>query len=176
MRPVGVAELKAFYTGVTARSLRLETRQTYAVPWEVEGLEAWRQGEPEPPSEQMEQHLAGAKAIAESGRREIRVRFLELPMTEYTRHEFEVAYPGNTAAGEEIYVLDRALHPEFDRDRDDYVVFDDRAVLWYRYTPDDVLTGYEYSEESEMVQHHLARAEAALAVAVPFVDFVARQS
>ncbi|MGH3589238.1 MAG: DUF6879 family protein [Pseudonocardiaceae bacterium] len=43
-----------------------------------------------------------------------RVRVVELPLTEYSRHEFEVAYPRLTEVGEEIHILDRALHPELD--------------------------------------------------------------
>lgn len=173
MKKIDVETLRALYSGVTWRSLRLETRQTYAVPWEVEGLAAWRRGEPEPPSSSMEDHWARSREVVASGRRKARVRFVELPMTEYSRHEFEVAYPANTAAGEEINIVDRARHPEYDHVREDFVVFDDTSVMWYRYTDDDRLAGYEHTEDPVLVRDCLALAEEVLAVAIPFAEFSA---
>jgi hypothetical protein len=100
-----------------------------------------------------------------------RVRFVELPMTEYTRYEFETGYPRSSAAGEEIYVIDRAEHPEFDHVREDFVVFDDTSVMYYRYTDDDRLTGYDYSDDRTLVAEHLALAEEVLAAATPFAQW-----
>lgn len=171
MKPITVERLHELYDGVSWRSLRLETRQTYAVPWEDEGMAAWRRGDPEPPSPSLERHWAKCRALAASGRHTMRVRFVELPMTEYSRHEFEVAYPRNSEAGEEIHVIDRAEHPEYDHLREDFVVFDDTALMYYRYTDDDRLTGYEYSDDPALVREHLALAEEVLAVATPFAGW-----
>lgn len=173
MKKIDVGTLLALYRGVKQRSLRLETRQTYGVPWEDEGLAAWRRGEPQPPSPAMERHWETTRELVASGRHDVRVRFVELPMTEYSRHEFEVAYPANSAAGEEIYLVDRAQHPEFDHVREDFVVFDDTSVMWYRYTDDDQLTGYDLTEDPVLVRDCLALAEEVLAVAVPFAEFSA---
>ncbi len=162
------------YQGIAHRALRLETRQRYAVPWEDEGLAAWRRGEPEPWTPQMESTRETLRLVTASGRRIGRVRFVELPMTEYSRHEFEVAYPRVTEAGEEVHVLDRALHPEFDHVREDFVVFDEASVMWYRYTPEDILTGYDYTEEPDVVRRCMALAEEVRAAAVPYREFMAR--
>lgn len=162
------------YQGITNRALRLETRQRYAVPWEDEGLAAWRRGEPEPRTQQTDNTMETLRLATESGQRIGRVRFVELPMTEYTRHEFEVAYPRTTEAGEEIHVLDRALHPEFDHVREDFVVFDDTSVMWYRYTAEDILTGYDYTEEPDVVRDCIALAEEVRAAAVPYREFLLR--
>jgi len=167
-------DIIGLYQGIAHRALRLETRQRYAVPWEKDGLAAWRRGEPEPMSPQLESTLETLRQVTASGRRIGRVRFVELPLTEYSRHEFEVAYPRNTETGEEIHVLDRALHPKFDHVRDDFVVFDEAAVLWYRYTAEDVLTDYDYTEESDVVRHCVALAEEVRAAAVPYREFMAR--
>ncbi len=162
------------YQGIARRALRLETRQRYAVPWEDEDLAAWRRGEPEPANPQLERTYETLRLVAATGRRIGRVRFVELPMTEYSRHEFEVGYPRLTEAGEEVHILDRALHPEFDHVRDDFVVFDEASVVWYRYTPDDTLTGYDYTEEPDVVHRCVALAEEARAAAVPYREFMAR--
>ena len=103
-----------------------------------------------------------------------RVRFVELPMTEYTRYEFETGYPSSSAAGEKISVVDRAEHPELDHVREDFVVFDDTALMYYRYTDDDRLTGYEYSEDPALVAEHLALAEEVLAAATPLAEWSQR--
>jgi hypothetical protein len=168
-------DVHALYQGIARRALRLETRQRYAVPWEGEGLKAWRRGEPEPATPQMQRTSETLRMITESGRRIGRVRFVESPFTEYTRHEFEVAYPRLTADGEEIHVLDRALHPEFDHVREDFVVFDDTAVMWYRYTDDDVLTDYDYTEEPDVVRECVVLAEEVRAAAVPYREFIAHR-
>jgi hypothetical protein len=162
------------YQGITRRALRLETRQRYAVSWEEEDLAAWRRGEPEPPTPQRDRTMETLRLVTESGRSIGRVRFVELPMTEYSRHEFEVAYPRLTEAGEEVHVLDRALHPEFDHVREDFVVFDGASVMWYRYTAEDVLTGYDYTKEPDVVRHCVTLAEEVRAAAVPYREFMAR--
>jgi hypothetical protein len=162
------------YQGIKHRALRLETRQRYAVPWEEEDLAAWRRGEPEPPTPQTDRTMETIRLVTESGRRIGRVRFVELPLTEYSRHEFEVAYPRLTKAGEEIHVLDRALHPEFAHVRDDFVVFDEASVMWYRYTAEDILTGYDYTEEPDVVRDCVALAEEVRAAAVPYHEFLPR--
>lgn len=162
------------YQGIAHRALRMETRQRYAVPWEDEGLAKWRRGEPEPRTQQTDSTMETLRLATESGRRIGRVRFVELPLTEYSRHEFEVAYPRTTEAGEEVHVLDRALHPEFDHVREDFVVFDDTSVMWYRYTAEDILTGYDYTEEPDVVRDCIALAEEVRAAAVPYREFLPR--
>lgn len=174
MIPISVERLQELYEGVDHRSLRLECRQAYAVPWEDGRLDAWRRGEPETPSPSSEANQARIRAITGSGRRVVRVRFVELPMTEYTRWEFETGYPKSTAAGQEVFVIDRAEHPEFDHVREDFVVFDDTSLMYYRYTDDDRLTGYEYSDDPALVAEHLALAEEVLDAATPLAEWSQR--
>jgi hypothetical protein len=171
---IGVERLLELYEGAEHRSLRLECRQAYRVPWEDEGFAAWRRGEPEPPSPSFERHLATCRSIVASGRRLVRVRFVELPLTLYSRYEFETGYPQSSEAGEEIYLIDRAEHPEFDHVREDFVVFDDTSVMYYRYADDGELTGYDYSDDPSLVAEHLALAEEVLAAATPFARWTPR--
>jgi len=89
-------------------------------------------------------------------------------MTEYTAMEFAWGYPGNVASGEEINIIARAEHPEFDHLREDFVVFDDASLMYYRYTDDDVLTGYEYGDDLAVVAEHVALAEEVWAASIPF--------
>ncbi len=66
------------------------------------------------------------------------------------------------------------MHPEFDHVREDFVVFDEASVMWYRYTPEDILTGYDYTEEPDVVRRCMALAEEVRAAAVPYREFMAR--
>lgn len=95
-------------------------------------------------------------------------------MSEYSRYEFETGYPRSSEAGEEIYVIDRAEHPEFDQVREDFAVFDDTSVMYYRYSDDDQLSGYDYSDDQALVAEHLALAEEVLAAATPFAQWSPR--
>jgi hypothetical protein len=169
MIPITVERLGDLYDNVSRRSLRLETRQTYHVPWEDEGRSAWRRGDREPPPDpELDEFRARLAARRARGLRTVRVRFVELPMTEYSAQEFTWGYPRNTSAGEEILVVDRAGHPEFDHVVEDFAVFDDTALMYYRYTSDDQLTGYEFSDDPALVAEHLHLAEEVLSVATPF--------
>lgn len=166
-------DILALYRGIAQRALRLETRRRYAVSWEDQQLAAWRRGDPAPSNSRIDASDTTIREVTESGRRIARVRFVEVPLTEYERYEFEVGYPDNSAAGEEIHVVDRAVHPELDHVCDDFVLFDEAAVVWYRYDSDDHLTGYEYTDELEAVHDCLALADQALAAAVPYPEFLA---
>lgn len=166
-------DILALYRGITQRALRLETRRRYAVSWEDEQLAAWRRSDPTPSNPRIDASDTTIREIAESGRHVARVRLVEVPLTEYERYEFEVGYPDNSAAGEEIHVVDRTVHPELDHVGDDFVVFDEIAVVWYRYDSEDHLTGYEYADEPEVVEDCLALAEQSLAAAVPYTEFLA---
>ena len=174
MKRIGVERLRELYEEVEHRSLRLECRQAYSVPWEDEGFAAWQRGEPEPPSPSFQRHLATCRSIVASGRRIVRVRFVEVPLTLYSRYEFETGYPQSSEAGEEVSVLNRAEHPEFDHVREDFVVFDDTSVLYYRYSDDDQLLGYDYSDDPSTVAEHVALAEEVLAAATPLAQWSPR--
>jgi hypothetical protein len=174
MTPIGIERLRELYNGVAHRSLRMETRQNYAVPWEDERNRAWLRGDPEPRSTSLDRHRAECRAQAESGRHVARVRFVVQPMSEYTKRQIAWTYPGSTAAGEEISIIDRAEHPEFDHVHEDFVVFDDTALMYYRYNDEDQLTGYDLSDDPAVVAEHLALAEEVLAAAIPFAEWSMR--
>jgi hypothetical protein len=175
VNPIPLERLIELYDGIARRSLRMETRQTYAVPWEDERRAAWRNGEPDPPPEESTlRHYARSRSQRAAGIHKQRVRFVELPMNEYSAREFAWAYPKNTAAGEEINIIDRAEHPEFDSYTEDFVVFDDAGVMYYRYADDDRLLGYEFSDDPTVVAEHVRLAEAAWAASIPFAEWERR--
>jgi hypothetical protein len=169
MKRIDVDELYRLYNGVRDRAVRWEGLQIYRVPWEEGDVEAWRQGEARSPNEQGKRSLESTRRISESGRSDIRVRGLRRPVTDYTRHEFAVAYPENAEAGEVTVVVDLDKYPEFDS-HEDFVVFDRDAVMWYRYDDEFRLLGYDYSDDPADVADRAALLDRMLAVAVPYTE------
>lgn len=169
MKRIDLKELHRLYDGTREKSVRWEGLQTYAVPWEDEEFAAWRRGEEFTPTTLDDEYLAKIRRHTESGRREVRVRGLRRPATEYTRFEFETGYAPAAAAGQETYVVDLDKHPEFDG-IEDFVVFDNDGVMWYRYDDESRLLCYNYSDDPKLVTDQAALLERMLAVAVPFTE------
>ncbi|MBA2324060.1 MAG: hypothetical protein H0V92_08665 [Pseudonocardiales bacterium] len=170
MKRIDVEELRRLYDSAQC-SIRWEGLQTYLVPWEDEDFAAWRRGDPSPPSERTDKYLTSLRERTDSGRRVVRVRGLRRPVTEYTHYEFEHGYAPHATAGQETVIVDLDEYPEFDG-HDDFVVFDQDAVMWYRYDAECHLLGYDYSDDPEIVADRTALLEQMLAVAVPFTEVV----
>ena len=169
VKRIDVDELWRLYRGIRHKSVRWEGLQTYTVPWEDAEFAAWQRGEKSATATIDDEYLVDLRKLIESGRREVRVRGLRRPATEYTRFEFETAYDPQATAGQETYVVDLDRYPEFDG-HDDFVVFDHDAVMWYRYDDEFHLLGYDYSDDPVDVQDRAALLDRMLAVAVPFTE------
>jgi hypothetical protein len=168
---VSGVDILGCYLGISTQAVRWEGLQDYRVSWEDDQIIAWRHGLPPPPNAEVEGSLATIRQITESGRRIARLRGVRRPASEYTRYEFEVAYPANSVAGEEIYVVDLDVYREFD-DVDDFVIFDDDAVLRYRYTFDGRLLAYDLSDDPTDVAAYGALRDRLYSAAVPLASFV----
>ncbi|MGH8910245.1 MAG: DUF6879 family protein [Egibacteraceae bacterium] len=150
-------------------AFRLETRQQYLVDEEAELVRAFSEGRPPPPSAAMDQWLALIAANTAAGKRMYRVRIIETPLTGYVRWELS-SYADNAAAGEEIFIADRAVLPDL---REDFWLFDDRDVVTLRYDDDGRWLGVERRPGSGLV-HYRAMRDLALGETVPLPDYRAR--
>lgn len=103
------ADFSALYDQFTDTAFRLECRQTYAVTAEDASTTAFREGRPRPErSVRTSPWLARiARNTVVDGKDWSRVRLIEWPLTEYTRHEL-LAYVESQAAGEEIQLAPAA--------------------------------------------------------------------
>lgn len=167
-----MVDVLGLFRQVERDAFRLETLQTYDVVFEAERLEAFRKGEPLPETESMVRDHRMKEELRRTGRRIWKVHIVDLPLSDYLRYEF-VAYEGSIAAGEEVFIADRSSSPDLADLRDDFVLFDDAAVLWYRYTDEGKLTGYEYDDDPASLERCRAARDLAVRYAVPFHDFVA---
>ena len=97
---------------VSAR--RLETLQHYDVTGDEERQRAFLAGQPLPPPRQGKlDDLALIADLRQAGRYVGRVHVVDRPLSPYVRYELAV-YAENVAAGEDVRIADRSLHPELE--------------------------------------------------------------
>jgi hypothetical protein len=146
---------------------RLETLPEYLVPQEDEDFTAWKRGERRRRTPETSEWLAEIRDSTAAGRRWWRVRVLDYPLTEYSAHELH-AYQDNAAAGEEIYVVDRAWNAELANLHEDFWIFDSTVVRMLY----DEQGHYLGAERGEDLQHYLDIRDRALRHAIPLADYM----
>jgi hypothetical protein len=149
-----------------------EALQTYDVSFEAEQVAAFRRGEPLPDTPAVVESRRTIADLTGAGRRLWRVHVVDVPLSEYLRYEF-AAYEANIAAGEEVYIADRAAARDLAQLRDDFVLFDDAAVVWFRYDGGGRLLGYDYDDSPAALERCRAARDLAVRWAVPFHEFTA---
>jgi hypothetical protein len=113
---------------------RLETLQRYAVDEEAEDFRAFREGRPRPVySVRTSSYLARLAAGTAAGKSWQRVHIVTHPLSDYLHYEL-TGYLASQAAGEEIWITDRAADPALTPLTGDFLLLDDgtphaRAVL-----------------------------------------------
>lgn len=161
-----MVDVLALYRRIERDAFRLEVRQAYDVSFEAEQVAAFRRGEPLPDTPAVVESQRVIAELTVAGRRLWRVHVVDLPLSEYLRYEL-AAYEANAAAGEEIYLADRAASSDLDELQDDFVLFDDAEVVWFRYDDNGRLLGYEYDDNPTVVEHCRTARDLAVRWAVP---------
>jgi hypothetical protein len=116
-------------SGVSA--FRLETLPQYLTLSDQEAAEYedWRAGRSRPlPTPETSPWLARVQSTTASGYRWYRVHVIDYPLSDYLRFEL-YGYQANASAGEDIYIADRAAHPDLDRLRQDFWLIDDETAV-----------------------------------------------
>lgn len=165
-----IADLARIVDGARLSVFRLETLPQYLVPQEAEEFAAWRSGCPVAlRTPETSPWLAQVAARVTSGVRWSRVHVLDHPLSDYCRYEIW-GYAANQAAGEQIYLADRAVHPDLESLREDFWLVDDATAVRMLY---DVQGRFERSELVEDVQLCLAMRDTAVRHAEPLEEYVA---
>lgn len=169
-------EFQACFETFEVSAFRLEARQTYAVGGQDEFVRAFRAGQARP--DRSVRTSSFLREIAEAtiaGRQFSRVRIVDWPLTEYTQLSL-VAYVENAAAGEEIRVADRGVHPELRSQDIDFWLFDgatarSHAVI-INYDGSGSVLGFESVTGGRRLTDLERRRDAVWAVSVSLNEFL----
>lgn len=161
-------EFGKLFESFRSSAFRLETLPEYLVPQDVEPLRIFREGKPQPAWHKERPWLATVRKAAARGARMQRVRLVQRPLTDYQRFQFSWGYTENSAAGEEIAILD---HEPAGMLRQDYWLFDDELVVVLEY--DDAGRFLRPVAVTQVAPYRRCR-DLALASAMPFDAYLAR--
>lgn len=165
------------YRTCRASARRLETLQHYDIPpSDEERRRAFDTGQPLPPPGPGK--LADLALIAElrrHGRYIGRVHVVDHPLSPYIRYELAV-YAENLAAGEDVLIADRSLHPELEGLTTDFTIFDSGTVILFDYDAGGHVRGYRIADDRETITRCLEQYALAATRAVPLAEFAAAAS
>ena len=168
---------KDLYRTCCVSAWRLETLQHYTVPDDAERQRAFHAGEPLPsPQDWLLDDLRLVTELQGAGRHVGRVHVVDRPLAPYIRYELAV-YAENVAAGEDVRIADRSVHPELNGLRDDFVIFDAEtshsAVVLFDYDGTGLVRGYQITTDPENMQRCQDQLALALRWSVPAGEFTA---
>lgn len=141
----------ALYASCTKSALHLELRDVYAVPDEVDRIEAWRSGrltEAED-REWWAPWLAMTRDMTGRGVDMRRARVISEPVSEYIHYEW--ATTRNPEGGEHVRWLPRHRAAELSLPAVDFWLLDDRIALFNHFAGDGQWFGNEQTEDPSVI-------------------------
>lgn len=161
------------YRTCSVSACRLETLQHYAGTGDEDRQRAFHEGQPLPPPRQGKiDDLALIASLRKAGRDIGRVHVVDRPVSDYVRYELAV-YAENVAAGENVRIADRSLHPELEAITQDFAIFDGKTVALFDYDDGGQVRGYRISDDVETVRRCQKQYGLALQHSVPLAEFTA---
>lgn len=149
---------------------RLETLPRYQVPQEAEKLAPWKHGERTLGTPENTAYLARMRDTTSAGQR-WRVHILDYPLTEYSTFELH-GYQANVAAGEDVFIANRAWHPDLSDLHEDFWLYDHSIVVRMVYD-DEGRFLYPERRDNDL-PHYLEIRELAMLHAVPLTHYLSR--
>ena len=150
-------------------AFRLETRDSYDEPVEVEPYRRFLTGEPADNSWFMDYYRLVQGWVA-TGRRVERVRVVTEPHSDYVRWSLGVAVLA-TEAGEDIRYLPRTRAAQLDLPDEDYWLFDSRRAARLHFGDGDQRVGVKLLEDPTAVARRCQWRDLAWHHAVPFAEY-----
>jgi hypothetical protein len=150
-------------------AFRLEVRESYNAPREVESFRRFRAGESVDLS-WAESWFGMIREAAAEGRRFARVRIVSLPLSEYSRFGLWAARR-TSEAGEDIRYLSREIASGLDLPNHDYWLFDSRKLVVMHFGEQDKFQGGEIITDAGGIVKHNYWRDVALHHAIRRDDF-----
>lgn len=168
------------YRNIKVSVHRLESQRHYTVPNDDERQQAFRAGEPLPPMRASKhEDMVLVSELRAAGKIVERVHVVDLPLSPYTQYELAV-YPENVAAGEDVYIADRAAAAGLAEIHTDFVVFDPEtagaSVLLFDIDEHGAVNGYRHLDDAQTVARCWAQYQLARRHAEPVAAFAAKMS
>lgn len=159
------------FTGVRRSWFRLETLQSYDVPYERDDLRRFLRGDPIATAQGPWQAMIREHVLA--GRGLARVHVIEEPPTDYVRYELQ-AYSPNVDAGEDVRLIPigRGDWPT-GVPQHDYWLFDDERLWLIDYDPAGSFKAARLVDDPTALARHRHWRDAALAASVTLADYAA---
>lgn len=149
---------------------RLETLSTYLVPEEADEFAEWKRGSRALPVVDEDPWLRHIRDTTATGVRWWRVRILDYPLAEYAEFELH-GYQGNAAAGEDVYVADRAWSPDLTNLREDFWIFDHQVAIRMIYNDSGHFVRPELANKTDL-DRYLGIRSVAIRHAVSLTDYL----
>lgn len=170
MRLEGEAWAKRFRT-FEREAFRLETLPQYLVPHERDLFAEFQANGTIPVmADDPGGWLETIRDANARGAHMRRVHVITEPLSDYLRFEFAAYYVPNTAAGEEIRILDLGQTGPLDLPTFDYWCFDETDVVHMLYETDGTQTGRELLDSPNLGQY-LTWRDLAWRHAIPFREY-----
>ncbi len=90
---------------------------------------------------------------------------VDRPLSDYLRYELAV-YAENVAAGEDVLIADRSIHPDLEALNEDFAIFDTETVILFDYD-DGLVRGYRITDDRQTVDRYRERYDLAVTRSVP---------
>ncbi|MGI5286034.1 DUF6879 family protein [Nonomuraea polychroma] len=160
-----------FFDTFKHSAFRLETRAVYTMPGERDTYQRFLNGEA-PTGGHAAEWTEKVRNYRATGRTVGRVHVVTRPLSEYLRYEFAWWYRFNTAAGEDIRILDLTDKPNPGLPEYDFWMFDDSQIVKMMYRDDGTQIGRELLEDADPSEYIRYR-DIAVSSSVPFAEYVA---
>jgi len=153
-------------------AFRLEVRESYNAPREVESFRLFRAGEPVDLS-WAETWFSMIRQATAGGRRFARVRVVSVPLSDYSRFGM-LASRLTGEAGEDIRYLHRDIAEQLNIPNHDYWLFDSRKLVRMHFGEADKFQGGEIITDTTEIMNHNYWRDTAQHHAVIRDEFVAK--
>ncbi len=161
-------QLADFILGYEHTAFRLETRERYNEPEEVEPLRRFLSGKPD--YAWNAEWAAMMRQRTAAGQRMERVRIVSEPHSDYTRFGLDLGRV-NAAAGEDIRYLPRDRAKGVDLPDHDFWLIDSSRLAILRFGEDDLLLGAEVPTDPAVILQHCCWRDVAWHYAIPLMDY-----
>jgi hypothetical protein len=150
-------------------AVHLEMRDSYT-PSDPIFLD-WKAGKQFDPVERMADWFQSRRSTLARGVVIRRARIVSEPLSDFTRHEFEITPRLNIPAGEQVRWLPRRRASDLALPGNDFWVFDEHTIRFGYFAGDGELVAHEVCRDPDVLKLCLSAFEAVWDRAIPHEDY-----